>query len=77
MEKLNKTITLGELRHKLIALLDNPDDTIITFGQADLSFYDFKNWQYRADNQTPAIINLEFNELYKVTADPHDSTTKA
>lgn len=70
MAQTKKTITLGELRHELSNLLNYPDDTEIIFGQGDLSFCRFKHWLYRADDKTPKIIDLEFNELYKVTHDP-------
>jgi hypothetical protein len=67
-----KTITLGELRHNLTSLLELPDDTEITFGGGNLSFYRFKNYLYRADDKTPQIVNLEFNELFEVTMDPNE-----
>lgn len=73
MAQPQKTITLGELRSELTRLLSYPDDTEIIFGQGDLSFYRFKTWLYRADDQTPKTIDLEFNELYKVTVDPDDN----
>ena len=64
-----KTILLGNLRHELETLLSHPDDTEITFGQGDLSFYRFKNTLYRSDEKTPQRVILQFNELYKVTLD--------
>ena len=73
MTQPKKTITLGELRHELTKLLSYPDDTEIIFGQGDLSFYKFKPWLYRADEKTPKLVDLEFNELYKVTVDPDDN----
>lgn len=66
-----KTTTVGELRHKLIdALGQLPDDTEVTIGGGHLSIYRVKNTMYRADNQTPAAVNVEFNELFAVTLDP-------
>ncbi len=60
-----KTTTLGELRSKLAWLKDEPDNTLITFGNGDLTFD-------RAEGRGD-MINIEFNELYKVTADPDDA----
>lgn len=64
-----KTITLGELRADLEWTKDLPDDTQVTFGSGDLSYVRAKTRLYRPDNQTPAIINIEFGELYEVTHD--------
>lgn len=64
-----KTITLGELKADLEWLKGLPDDTRITFGNGDLSYVRAKTRMYRPDNQTPAIINIEFGELYGVTQD--------
>ena len=61
-----KTTTLAELRHELEWLLALPDDTIVTFGQGDLSFNRLKN---RGPVEGPAVINVELNELYTVTHD--------
>lgn len=65
-----KTITLGELKDRLEWLKDLPNDTEITFGNGELSFVRPKTRLYRPDDQTPAIINIEFAELYEVTHDP-------
>lgn len=62
------TITLGQLRSELEQYKDTPDDTEIFFGSGDISFYRFKNRQYKPDSDTPTLINLEFNEVYVVTA---------
>lgn len=64
-----KTITLGELKADLQWLKDLPDDTQISFGAGDLSYIRAKTRLYRADDQTPAIINIEFGELYQITHD--------
>ena len=69
-----KSITVGEWRHELTELLSYPDDTEITIGGGRLSFYRFKPHLYRADNKTPKIVNLEFNELYEVTLDPDSNS---
>lgn len=64
-----KTITLGELKADLQWIRGLPDDTQVTFGSGDLSYVRAKTRLYRPDNQTPAIINIEFGELYEVTHD--------
>lgn len=64
-----KTITLGDLKAKLEWMRDLPDDTEITFGNGDLTFSRAKPRLYRPDNDTPAIINIEFGELYEITHD--------
>lgn len=67
-----KTITLGDLKTQLNWMRDLPDSTQITFGGGDLSFYRAKPRQYLSDQQTPAIVNIEFGELYDVTHDPDE-----
>jgi hypothetical protein len=69
MENL-KTITLGELKQRLAWVSELDDDTEIIFGGGDLNFCRAKTRLYRADNQTPAIVQIEFNQLYEVTMDP-------
>lgn len=69
-----KTITLGELRADLAWMKDLPDDTEVTFGNGDLSYVRAKTRLYRADDRTPAIVNIEFSELYAITHD-FDSET--
>lgn len=64
-----KTITLGDLKRKLSWVLALDDETKITFGAGDLSFSRAKTRLYRADNDTPEIVNIEFGELYRVTHD--------
>ncbi|MGB6054616.1 MAG: hypothetical protein WBG17_05190 [Burkholderiaceae bacterium] len=70
-----KTITLGELKSKLQWVLALPDDTEITFGGGDLSFFTAKTSLYDAADQ-PKIVQLRFNEIYKVVIDP-DSDSAA
>lgn len=66
-----KTITIGELRHDLQALLSYPDDTEVFFGQGDLTFYRTKARHYRSEKSAvPSLVQIEFNELYEVTLDP-------
>ncbi|MCU7907008.1 MAG: hypothetical protein KZQ76_14445 [Candidatus Thiodiazotropha sp. (ex Epidulcina cf. delphinae)] len=63
-----KTITLGELKLLCLnPLWELPDDTMITFGSGDFSFYRIKTRQYRNDSKTPQAIQIEFNELYEIT----------
>lgn len=64
-----KTITLGELRAALAWMDELSDDTLITFGSGDLSFVRPKTRLYQDDGETPAIVNIEFAELYKITHD--------
>lgn len=65
-----KTIFLGDLKQALEWMRDLPDDTKITFGAGDLSFVRAKTRLYRPDDKTPAIVNIEFGELYEITMDP-------
>ena len=64
-----KTITLGELKLQLGWVLDLPDDTEITFGAGDLSFYRPKTALYDA-HDIPKRVQIQFNELYSVTFEP-------
>lgn len=65
-----KTISLGELKARLKWVWELDDDTEIFLGAGDLSLYRAKTRLYRSDDKTPAMVNLEFNELYEVTMDP-------
>ena len=62
-----KTITLGELKQALWGL---PDDTEIYFGAGDLGFYRPKTRKYRPGSDIPAMVQIEFNEMYEITHDP-------
>ncbi|MCU7920009.1 MAG: hypothetical protein KZQ95_16880 [Candidatus Thiodiazotropha sp. (ex Epidulcina cf. delphinae)] len=63
-----KTITLGELKQLCLDQLQAlPDDTLITFGKGDFSFYRSRTSQYRDDKKTPQVVQIEFNEFYEVT----------
>ncbi|MET3134986.1 hypothetical protein AAKU55_005289 [Oxalobacteraceae bacterium GrIS 1.11] len=68
-----KTITLGELKQQLAWLWDLADETEVSFGAGDLNFYRAKTRLYQPDDKTPAIVNIEFNQLYEVTMDPDDN----
>ena len=60
-----KTITVGELRTRMLDELNSlPDDALVTFGAGDLSFIRLKN---RGPIAGPAVMNVEFNEVYRVT----------
>lgn len=71
--KTIKTITLGELKIRLAWVLALPDQTEITFGGGDLSFYKPKTSLYDAQDN-PVIVQLQFNEVYTVTHDPDDAS---
>lgn len=62
-----KTITLGELKSQLACIWDAPDDTEIYFGMGDLDFYRPKTRLYRSDSNVPAVVQIEFNEMYEIT----------
>lgn len=60
-----KTITVGELRALMLDELNAlPDDAVVTFGAGDLTFGRLK---HRGPINGPAVVNVEFNELYRVT----------
>jgi hypothetical protein len=60
-----KTITVGELRTLMLNHLNAlPDNALVTFGAGDLSFNRLKD---RGPVGGPAVMNLEFNEIYRVT----------
>ena len=46
-----------------------PDDTQLYFGDGTLSFYRVKN---RGPVEGTALLQFEFNEVFKITADPHE-----
>jgi len=64
-----KKITLGDLKQELAWLWDCPDDTEVTFGAGDLSLHHPKTRLYRADNETPQRVQIQFNEIYTITQD--------
>jgi len=43
-----------------------PDDTEIYFGMGDLTFCRPKTRMYRADDRTPKMVQIEFNEIYQI-----------
>ena len=70
-----KTISKAELKVLLLDTLNAlPDDAQITFGNGDLSFSRCKE---RGPVGAPPIVNIEFNELYRVTLDPSADDTPA
>jgi hypothetical protein len=62
-----KLTTVGELRAELEDLLGLDDATLVYFGDGQLSFNRVVN---RRPNQAPALMQVEFNEVYVVTPDP-------
>ncbi len=71
MKKKIKTITVAELRvgllNELNALNDNDE---VTFGGGRLSFSKTK---HRGPKSGEKLVDIEFNEVYEVVADPNDS----
>jgi hypothetical protein len=68
MEKA-KTMTVRELRDILDREVFPYPEAEIFFGHGDLTFSRIKVQGYLADNQTPYLIQIQFNEFYSVTAD--------
>ncbi|VVE12485.1 hypothetical protein PCA20602_02707 [Pandoraea capi] len=67
-------MTLADFRTSIWRRLENlPDDTEITFGSGDLSFYRTKNREYRADDMSPKVVQIEFNQVYEVLEDPEEN----
>jgi hypothetical protein len=67
---LMKTITVGELRTKLLNELNALDDSDeVYFGAGDLSLHRPKD---RGPVDGRRLVQIEFNEVYSVTADPDD-----
>ena len=63
-----KTITVAELRTRLLDELNAlPDDARVTFGSGDLSLYRAKD---RGPVEGPRVVQIEFNEVYRVVAAP-------
>ena len=69
--KTIKTITVGELRVRLLNQLNalNDNDTV-TFGGGRLSLYRLKN---RGPKTGVQMVDIEFNEAYEVTMDPAET----
>lgn len=62
-----KTITVAELRARLLNQLNALDDhDEVYFGSGDLSLYRLKN---RGRLTGPQLLQIEFNEVYSVTVD--------
>ncbi len=63
-----KTITVGELRTLMInQMREMNDDDEIMFGGGALSFYRLKD---RGGRVGPRLVDVEFNEVFKVVVDP-------
>lgn len=70
MNKPPKTISGAEFKLYFAPLLASlRDDDEVFFGSGDLSFYRAED---KLHTDGPRLINIEFNEVYKVLADPDD-----
>lgn len=65
-----KTLSAQEFRLHFAPLLESlKDDDVVYFGSGDLSFYRIKE---RGPVDGPRQVQIEFNEVYAVTASPSD-----
>ena len=70
MNKPPKTMTGAEFKFRFAPLLASlRDDDEIFFGSGDLSFCRSQDKLHTGGTR---LINIEFNEVYKVLADPDD-----
>lgn len=59
-----KMMTGAEFKERFMELArELKDDDLVYFGNADLSLYRFKD---RGPIEGPRMVQIEFNELYKV-----------
>ena len=66
-----KYMSGAEFKARFQHIIDGlADDDQVTFGNGDLSFHRPKNLGHK---EGPAIINIQFNEVYTVVADPADA----
>lgn len=66
-----KTITIAELRLVLLNQLNALDDNDeVFFGAGDLSLYRLKD---RGPVTGPRLVQIEFNEVYSVVAEPDEA----
>ena len=64
MANNTKTMTVAQLKAELWDLLSNAkDDDLVFFGSGDLSFHRLKE---RGPTDGPRLVQIEFNEPYKV-----------
>lgn len=69
--KPTKTMSGAEFKQRFQHIIDGlGDDDQVSFGNGDLSFYRPKNL---GPKEGPAMINIQFNEVYTVTADPDEA----
>lgn len=62
-----KMMTGAEFKERFMELArELKDDDLVYFGNADLSLYRFKD---RGPIEGPRMVQIEFNELYKVISD--------
>ncbi|MGK2897223.1 MAG: hypothetical protein ACSLE9_00850 [Burkholderiaceae bacterium] len=65
-----KLITVAELRVRMLNELNAlPDDAQVFFGGGDLSLHRVK---HRGPVEGPAVVGVEFNEIYSVHPDFKD-----
>jgi hypothetical protein len=69
-----KTIRVRDLQERLEREVFPFPDAELIFGAGDISFYRPKNRGYASDGKTPTLIQIEFNEVYTVTADPDSAS---
>ena len=63
-----KTISGAEFKQRFRELINSLDDNDeLYFGAGDLSLYRFKD---RGPKVGPRLVQIEFTEVYSVTADP-------
>ena len=63
-----KMMTGEEFKLHFRELIDNlKDDDLVFFGSADLSMYRLKD---RGPKEGPRMVQIEFNELYKIIETP-------
>jgi hypothetical protein len=63
-----KTMSGAEFKQSFSAFMSGlKDNDEVYFGTGDLSLYRFKD---RGPVQGPRMVQIEFNEVYSVTADP-------
>ena len=75
MNKPPKTMTGAEFKFRFAPLLASlRDDDEIFFGSGDLSFYRAED---KLHTDGPRLINIEFNEIYKVLANQDDRRISA
>ncbi|MEN9375984.1 MAG: hypothetical protein RL710_1141 [Pseudomonadota bacterium] len=63
----DKMMSAAEFKERFTELMRDLKDTdMVFFGNADLSLYRFKD---RGPKDGPRMVQIEFNEVYKITSD--------